>query len=114
MQRACLPFEAIASSVQQVALNLILNAVEAMSSVDNCSRELQISTKHNETGDVLVTVSDTGPGVTPENLERVFEAFFSTKSSGVGIGLSICRSILEGHGGSLWANANEPRGARFP
>ncbi len=99
--------------LQQVVLNLILNAVEAMSSVDNCSRELQISTKHNETGDVLVTVSDTGPGVTPENLERVFESFFTTKSSGVGIGLSICRSILEGHGGSLWANANEPRGARF-
>jgi PAS domain S-box-containing protein len=99
--------------LQQVALNLILNAVEAMSSVHDCSRELQISTKHNETGDVLVTVCDTGPGVTPENLERVFESFFTTKSSGVGIGLSICRSILEGHGGCLWANANEPRGARF-
>ena len=99
--------------LQQVALNLILNAVEAMRSVDDRSRELQISTEHNETGDVLVTVCDTGPGVAPENLERVFESFFTTKSSGVGIGLSICRSILEGHGGSLWANANEPRGARF-
>ena len=99
--------------LQQVALNLILNAVEAMRSVDDGPRELQISTEHNETGDVLVTVCDTGPGVTPENLERVFESFFTTKSSGVGIGLSICRSILEGHGGSLWANANEPRGARF-
>jgi PAS domain S-box-containing protein len=99
--------------LQQVALNLILNAVEAMRSIDDCPRELQIGTKHNETGDVLVTVCDTGPGVAPENLERVFESFFTTKSSGVGIGLSICRSILEGHGGSLWANANEPRGARF-
>ena len=99
--------------LQQVALNLILNAVEAMRSVDDGPRELQISTEHNETGDVLVTVCDTGPGVAPENLERVFESFFTTKSSGVGIGLSICRSILEGHGGSLWANANEPRGARF-
>ena len=99
--------------MQQVALNLILNAVEAMRSVDDRSRELQISTEHNEAGDVLVTVCDTGPGIAPENLERVFESFFTTKSSGVGIGLSICRSILEGHGGSLWANANEPRGARF-
>ena len=99
--------------LQQVALNLILNAVEAMRSVDDRSRELQISTEHTETGDVLVTVCDTGPGIAPENLERVFESFFTTKSSGVGIGLSICHSILEGHGGSLWANANEPRGARF-
>ena len=99
--------------LQQVALNLILNAVEAMRSVDDRSRELQISTEHNETGDVLVTVCDTGPGIAPENLERVFESFFSTKSGGVGIGLSICRSILEGHGGSLWASANGTRGARF-
>ena len=99
--------------LQQVALNLILNAVEAMRSVDDRSRELQISTEHNETGDVLVTVCDTGPGIAPENLERVFESFFTTKSSGVGIGLSICRSILEGHGGSLWASANGTRGARF-
>ncbi len=99
--------------LQQVALNLILNAVEAMRSVDGRSRELQISTEHNETDDVLVTVRDTGPGIAPENLERVFESFFTTKSSGVGIGLSICRSILEGHGGSLWASANGTRGARF-
>ncbi len=99
--------------LQQVALNLILNAVEAMRSVDDRSRELRISTDQNEVGDVLVTVCDTGPGIAPENLDRVFVSFFTTKSSGVGIGLSICRSILEGHGGSLWMNANEPRGARF-
>jgi PAS domain S-box-containing protein len=99
--------------LQQVALNLILNAIEAMRSVDDRPRELQISTGLNEAGDVLVTVCDTGSGIAPENLERVFESFFTTKSNGVGIGLSICRSILEGHGGSLWASANEPRGARF-
>ena len=99
--------------LQQVALNLILNAVEAMRSVDDRPRELQIATEHNEAGDVLVTVSDTGQGIAPENLERVFKSFFTTKSSGVGIGLSICRSIVEAHGGSLCARANEPCGASF-
>ena len=99
--------------LQQVALNLILNAMEAMRSVDDRSRKLQITTQENEAGGVLVTVSDTGPGIPPETLERVFESFFTTKSSGMGIGLSICRSIVEAHGGSLWASANEPRGATF-
>jgi PAS domain S-box-containing protein len=98
--------------LQQVALNLILNAMEAMRSVDDCSRKLQITTQ-NEAGGVLVTICDTGPGIPPENLERVFESFFTTKSSGMGIGLSICRSIVEAHGGSLWSSVNEPRGARF-
>jgi PAS domain S-box-containing protein len=99
--------------LQQVALNLILNAMEAMRSVDDRSRKLQITTQENEAGGVLVTVSDTGPGIPPETLERVFESFFTTKSSGMGIGLSICRSIVEAHGGSLRASANEPRGATF-
>jgi PAS domain S-box-containing protein len=111
--KGLLPVQCDRVQLQQVALNLILNAVEAMRSVDDRSRKLQISTEQNEAGDVLVTVCDTGPGIAPENLERVFESFFTTKSSGVGIGLSICRSILEAHGGSLWASANEPRGARF-
>jgi PAS domain S-box-containing protein len=99
--------------LQQVALNLILNAMEAMRSVDDRSRKLQITTQENEAGGVLVTVSDTGPGIPPETLERVFESFFTTKSSGMGIGLSICRSIVEAHGGSLRASANEPHGATF-
>jgi C4-dicarboxylate-specific signal transduction histidine kinase len=99
--------------LQQVALNLILNAMEAMRSVDDRSRKLQITTQENEAGDVLVTVCDTGPGIPPENLERVFDSFFTTKSSGMGIGLSICRSIVEAHGGSLRASANEARGATF-
>ena len=99
--------------LQQVALNLILNAMEAMRSVDDRSRKLQIATQENEAGGVLITVSDTGPGIPPEILERVFESFFTTKSSGMGIGLSICRSIVEAHGGSLRASANEPRGATF-
>jgi signal transduction histidine kinase len=97
--------------LQQVILNLILNAIEAMSSVD-VLRELVISTEQQQTK-CLVSVSDSGPGIDPENLERVFEAYYTTKSNGVGIGLSICRSITDAHGGRLWMEANEPRGATF-
>ena len=99
--------------LQQVVLNLILNAVEAMGSVQERPRELLISTEQSQANGVLVAVRDSGPGIDPENLERVFEAFYTTKSSGVGMGLSICRSIVEAHGGRLWAEANEPRGAVF-
>jgi C4-dicarboxylate-specific signal transduction histidine kinase len=98
--------------LQQVVLNLILNAVEAMGSVQERPRELLISTEQDHT-DVLVAVRDTGPGIDPENIERVFETFYTTKSSGVGVGLSICRSIIDAHGGRLWAEPNEPRGAVF-
>jgi signal transduction histidine kinase len=98
--------------LQQVILNLILNAVEAMGSVEAGARDLLISTEQDLTG-VLVAVRDSGPGIDPEHLERVFEAFYTTKSSGVGMGLSICRSIIDAHGGRLWAEANEPRGAVF-
>jgi PAS domain S-box-containing protein len=99
--------------MQQVVLNLILNAVEAMSSVEAGPRELLISTEQTETGDVLVAVRDSGPGIDPEHLERVFEALYTTKSSGMGMGLSICRSIINAHAGRLWADVNEPRGAVF-
>jgi signal transduction histidine kinase len=97
--------------LQQVILNLILNAVEAMSSVDG-PRELAISTEQGHTNGVVI-VRDSGPGIDPEKLERVFEAFYTTKSNGVGIGLSICRSIIDAHGGRLWIEGNEPRGATF-
>jgi C4-dicarboxylate-specific signal transduction histidine kinase len=99
--------------LQQVVLNLILNAVEAMSSVEVEARELLITTGQNQTGDVLVAVRDSGPGIDPKHVERVFEAFYTTKSSGLGMGLSICRSIIDAHGGRLWADVNEPRGAAF-
>ena len=99
--------------LQQVVLNLILNAVEAMSSVDARARELLISTEPTETNGALVAVRDSGPGIDPDRLERVFEAFHTTKSSGMGMGLSICRSIIDAHAGRLWAAANEPRGAVF-
>jgi signal transduction histidine kinase len=93
---------------------LILNAVEAMSSVEAGERELLISTAQDQTNNgVLVAVRDSGPGINPAHVERVFDAFYTTKSSGMGMGLSICRSIIEAHGGRLWAEANEPRGAVF-
>jgi PAS domain S-box-containing protein len=98
--------------LQQVALNLILNAVEAMGSVDGGARELLISSEQDNTG-ALVAVRDTGPGIDPAHLDRVFEAFYTTKSGGTGMGLSICRSIVDAHGGRLWAGANERRGAVF-
>jgi signal transduction histidine kinase len=99
--------------VQQVVLNLTLNAVEAMGSVEKGVRELAISTEQKEAGGVLVAVRDSGPGIDPEHLDRVFDAFYTTKFSGVGMGLSICRSIIDAHGGRLWADANEHRGAVF-
>ena len=99
--------------LQQVVLNLILNAVEAMSAVDEGVRELLLSTERSERYGVLVAVRDSGPGIDPERREHVFEAFYTTKSSGVGMGLSICRSIVGAHGGRLWVDENEPRGAVF-
>jgi PAS domain S-box-containing protein len=99
--------------LQQVVLNLILNAVEAMGSVEVGARELLISAEQKQKDGVLVAVRDSGPGIDPEHLERVFEAFYTTKPSGVGMGLSICRSIIDAHGGRLWAEANEPRGVVF-
>jgi PAS domain S-box-containing protein len=98
--------------LQQVVLNLLLNAVEAMGSREAEARELLISTEQDRTG-VLVAVRDSGPGLDPSHLEHVFDAFYTTKSSGMGMGLSICRSIIDAHGGRLWAEANEPRGAVF-
>jgi C4-dicarboxylate-specific signal transduction histidine kinase len=108
-----LPVQGDRVQVQQVILNLILNAVEAMGSIEAGARELLISTKQSETNGTVVAVGDSGPGIDPEDRERVFQAFYTTKSSGVGMGLSICRSIIEAHGGRLWADANEPRGAVF-
>jgi PAS domain S-box-containing protein len=98
--------------LQQVVLNLILNAAEAMGSVEAEPRDLVISTEQHHAG-VLVAVRDSGPGLDPSHLERVFDAFYTTKSRGMGMGLSICRSIVDAHGGRLWAEANEPRGTIF-
>ena len=99
--------------LQQVILNLIVNAVEAMSSASDGTRELLVSSRKADPGGVLVGVRDSGPGLAPETLEHVFDAFYTTKPGGLGMGLSICRSIIEAHGGRLWASANLPRGASF-
>ena len=98
--------------LQQVILNLIINAVEAMTSVGEGSRELLISTR-KDVGGVLVAVRDSGPGLSPESLERLFDAFYTTKADGMGMGLSICRSIVEGHGGRMWASGDIGQGATF-
>jgi PAS domain S-box-containing protein len=98
--------------LQQVILNLIINAIEAMRDVGEKERELLISSR-NEPDGVSVEVRDSGPGFAPAALERVFEAFYTTKPGGLGLGLSICRSIIEAHGGRLWATRCEPRGALF-
>ncbi len=99
--------------LQQVILNLILNAVEAMRDMKEGARELVITTGRNELGDILVSVRDSGPGMPPAVQENLFKAFYTTKPNGLGLGLSICRSIVEGHGGRLWASADAPRGAVF-
>jgi PAS domain S-box-containing protein len=98
--------------LQQILLNLIINAIEAMHDVDEEERELRISSR-NEPDGVSVEVRDSGPGFAPAALERVFEAFHTTKPGGLGLGLSICRSIIEAHNGRLWASPNVPRGAIF-
>ena len=98
--------------LQQVLLNLIINAIEAMRDVGEEERELLISSR-NEPDGVSVEVRDSGPGFAPAALERVFEPFHTTKPGGLGLGLSICRSIIEAHNGRLWASPNVPRGAIF-
>jgi C4-dicarboxylate-specific signal transduction histidine kinase len=98
--------------LQQVMLNLIVNAIQSMSGVEDGNRELQISTLVEAEG-VCVAVRDTGHGLRPESLPRLFEPFYTTKPDGMGMGLSICRSIIEAHGGRLWAIGCEPRGALF-
>src|ERR1700674_4656862 len=99
--------------LQQVIINLVMNGIEAMQSVTDRPRELVIRSHPDETHRVLVTVMDSGVGIPAENADRLFNAFFTTKSGGMGMGLSICRSIIEAHGGRVSASANEGAGATF-
>lgn len=99
--------------LQQVLLNLIINAKEAMSAVADGPREVAITAEHAAPDEILVSVRDTGPGLDETKLDQMFEAFHTTKATGMGMGLTISRSIVEAHGGRLWASANQPRGAVF-
>jgi PAS domain S-box-containing protein len=98
--------------LQQVMMNLIMNGIDAMKSVEG-TRELAITSQRAENGQLLVSVSDTGVGLPPQQADEIFKAFFTTKRQGIGMGLSISRSIVESHDGRLWAADNAPRGARF-
>jgi hypothetical protein len=96
--------------LQQVVLNLVMNGIEAMSGVEERPRELIVRTQNDDAGQVRVTVQDSGMGLDPQSLERIFDAFYTTKQGGMGMGLSISRSIIQNHGGRLWAVANEGPG----
>jgi signal transduction histidine kinase len=98
--------------LQQVLMNLIANGIDAMKSVTDRRRELRVSSAFEEPENILVTVADTGTGVDPAIIKRVFEPFFTTKSDGLGMGLCICRSIIEAHGGRLWVSST-PHGTTF-
>jgi signal transduction histidine kinase len=98
---------------QQVMLNLIMNAIEAMSEVDDRPRILGLETELGESNQVLIKVSDTGVGIESKNLEHIFDRFFTTKAHGMGMGLAICRSIIEAHHGQLWAEAGVEQGSTF-
>jgi signal transduction histidine kinase len=99
--------------LQQVIINLIMNGIQAMASVDDRSCELTIRSRADETGQVLVSLQDSGVGIDPQNASRLFDAFFTTKPDGMGMGLSICRTIIDAHGGRLWASGNAGPGATF-
>jgi len=107
------PIEGDRVQLQQVVLNLIVNAIEAMGGGGQGSGELLVSSAKSDSGYVFVAVRDSGPGLDPASSWRLFEAFYTTKPGGLGMGLSICRSIVEAHGGRLWAEANAPQGAVF-
>jgi signal transduction histidine kinase len=99
--------------LQQVIINLVMNGIEAMQSVTDRPRERVVRSDQDEAGQALISVADCGVGIAAENVDRLFNPFFTTKSSGIGMGHSICRSIIESHGGRLWATATAPHGATF-
>jgi len=101
------------TQLQQVLMNLTLNAVEAMGTIANRKRLLAIDTAMHDPANILITVGDSGAGIESQNLDRIFDAFFTTKSEGMGMGLSICRSIIEGYGGRIWATCKDSYGSVF-
>jgi signal transduction histidine kinase len=105
--------EADRVEIQQVMLNLMMNAVEAMRGVEDGGRKLVMRTMIDESGGALIEVQDSGIGIASEDLERIFDAFYTTRKEGMGMGLSICRTIIEAHGGKLWAESNNRESATF-
>jgi C4-dicarboxylate-specific signal transduction histidine kinase len=99
--------------LQQVLLNLVVNAIQAMAAMADGTREVLITTAPAGSNVVLVRVADSGPGLDPQTLEQIFDPYYTTKRDGLGMGLTICRSIIDAHNGRLWAIANQPRGASF-
>ena len=99
--------------LQQVFLNLIMNAIDAMASVQDRPRDLRIRSKVYESSGVQVSFEDTGAGIDPANIERIFDVFFTTKSDGMGMGLAICKSIIDAHGGRINASNGQPHGSTF-
>ena len=99
--------------MQQVLLNLIINGIEAMSAVSGRPRDLLLRTHRDESGGVVVSVRDSGTGLDSQNADRLFDAFYTTKPEGMGMGLSVSRSIIEAHGGRLWAESDRGPGATF-
>jgi two-component system sensor kinase FixL len=99
--------------LQQVVLNLLLNAFDAMKESPPAERQVKLSIARNDAGSIETAVSDRGPGLSSDKLDKIFEPFYTTKGEGLGMGLSICRSIIEAHGGRLWAENNLDRGATF-
>jgi signal transduction histidine kinase len=99
--------------LQQVTMNLLINGIQAMAAVADRPRELLVRSQQGEGDHVLIEVQDTGVGIAPENMNQLFNAFFTTKQNGMGMGLSICRSIIEAHGGRIWASGNAGPGATF-
>ena len=99
--------------LQQVVLNLVMNAIEAMSKVGDRARELVIIIRNLDPDQVQITVEDSGVGLDPNTIGKIFDAFYTTKPGGMGMGLSICRSILQAHGGRLWATAKDGPGTAF-
>jgi C4-dicarboxylate-specific signal transduction histidine kinase len=107
------PIQGDRVQLQQVILNLVVNAVDAIGGQKAGPREVLIETGQTESDAILVSVRDTGPRLDPANIERMFDAFYTTKADGLGLGLSICRSIIDAHGGKLWATPGVPQGAVF-
>jgi signal transduction histidine kinase len=113
LAEALSPIEGDPVQLQQGLLNLVVNAIQAMSTVADGVRDLLITTAPAEANSVLVRVADSGPGLDPATLEHVFDPYYTTKPEGMGMGLAICRSIIDAHNGRLWASVNQPRGAVF-